>query len=125
MSVLTINEKINILCETAEFYNSAELENVIKKYNISFTQNNNGMFLNISLLDTYIIEEIYSLFTMKNEHKYFYDIDTSMDISITCEKLLKPTKIKCISKKNMKENVKHTKLDYLILKILNENLNLI
>lgn len=121
---LTIHQKINILCNTNNFYNSDELQNIIKKYNISYTKNNNGIFLNLSLLDEHIVNEIYILFTMKNNEQFIaYDIPLSTihDINSTSNNKIEYD----ITDNYSKIYVKHKKIDYLILKILNENLNLI
>ena len=128
MSLLTLDQKINSLCNSENFYNSEELQTIINKYNISFTQNSNGIFLNLSLLDKYIIDEIYLLFTREHNKQFFIDADNNLSLdNVTIENL----PIKSVYKtpknniKNNKINVKHTKLDYLILRTLNENLNLI
>ena len=44
------NKYYNILC------------NIIEKYNLEHSTNKNGIFLNLSILDSYIIDEIYTYF---------------------------------------------------------------
>lgn len=121
---LTIHQKINILCNANNFYNSNELQNIISKHNINHTKNNNGVFFNLSLLDEHIINDIYSLFIMKNnDNILLYDTPPSTYIN---EPIYIPNNIdKDITDNYSKIQVKHKKIDYLILKILNENLNLI
>lgn len=123
MNQLTTNHKINILCNTTNFYYSDDLEYIINKYNISYTKNNNGIFLNISLLDNDIVDKLYQLF-INNENINNFDIN---DNTLQETFLLNTIKsnIPTTSNPIKKLNIKHSKLDFFILKTLNENLNLI
>ena len=123
MDDLTINQKINILCNTSNFYYSNELEDIINKYNISYTKNNNGIFLNISLLEYDIVNQLYQLF-INSENINNFDInDNTLQETFLFNTIKSNNSTTCNTIKKL--NIKHSKLDFFILKILNENLNLI
>lgn len=123
MNTLTTEQKINILCDNIN-YNSNEIENFIHKYNIPYTRNNNGTFLNLSLLDHDVIDELYPLLTIKN-NDFIHD-NINYNSSHQIQNITVHTDIQCPTHDTIKKiTIKHTKLDYFILKTLNDNLNLI
>ena len=125
MDYLTINHKINILCNTSTFYYSDELDDIINKYNISYTKNNNGVFLNISLLDNDIVNKLYQLF-INDEIVNNFDINDNIHDNLLFNSNCYDNQLISTSTNDVKKiNIKHSKLDFFILKTLNENLNLI
>tara|TARA_B100001123_G_C15337146_1_gene1033295 strand:+ start:619 stop:1023 length:405 start_codon:yes stop_codon:yes gene_type:complete len=52
---LYIYENINSLC------NHSQIINLVDENNIKYTENNNGIFINISLLDSTIIDQMYDI----------------------------------------------------------------
>lgn len=124
MDYLTFNQKTNVLCNTSNFYYSDKLEDIINKYNISYTKNNNGIFLNISLLDNDIVNQLYQLF-INDENINNFDINDNIHENFLLNSDFHINNESSFTNDIKKVNIKHTKLDFFILKTLKENLNLI
>ena len=125
MNNLTINQKINILCNANTFFYSDDLENIINKYNISYTKNNNGIFLNVSLLDNNIVNQLYQLFINSENINNYHINDNFLNETLNLLNSNTTDNTSTTDLITKKINIKHSKLDYFILKTLNDNLNLI
>jgi len=133
MNDLNTKQKIDILCNSSNFNNSEELQKIITFYDLSYSQNSNGIFLNVSILTDEIINAIYTLFCMQNNNIFSIDnIDELLYVPHD-ETTINNAKFTNINNTNntnintnvIKVNTRFNKLDSLILKTLKDYLNLI
>jgi hypothetical protein len=72
-----MDEKIDFISKNIDFINETDdIISFIYVNNINYSQNSNGLFINLSLLETKYVEGIYKLV---NE-KIFQDLDDEVDI---------------------------------------------
>tara|TARA_B110000977_G_C11051101_1_gene482341 strand:- start:1134 stop:1553 length:420 start_codon:yes stop_codon:yes gene_type:complete len=130
--------KIDFMCKSNDLQFSSAIQTIITKYNIPHTKNNNGFFLNLSLLDYNIIDELYNLFIHQHNNcsdanyvdysnKVYTDankVDIS-EINKTYYASTKSTTYTSTTANKGGKRLKMNKLDNAIIKTLKDNLNLI
>lgn len=123
----TNEQKLDYLTDNSTILNlDDDLLFLLKKHNVSYTKNNNGIFLNISLLKENVIDDIYTFFYTKN-NSYNDEIIDNFNPQITeCNINYNNTYVSTNNDNKIKKKKnKFNKLDSAILKELRENLNLI
>ena len=64
-------KKIKNIINKLENYQLIEIIKIIDKYNFKYTQNNNGIFLDMTKLDNTILDEIYKYLNFINKINKF------------------------------------------------------
>lgn len=73
MSCISVEEKVILRDEIEKLDEKQHFEifKIFKKYNIPFSENKNGIFLNLNCVDEFIISEIKEfILYLKNQEKY-------------------------------------------------------
>ena len=117
------DNKIDFLCNGDKLILNSDILNMINNNNISYTDNNNGIFLNISLQNDEIIDSLYNFKILQDNTEeinlYNYeDYKYKEDIKEQYKNITKDVVVKKHTKK-----IRYTKDELLILTLLKDNLN--
>lgn len=116
------DNKIDFLCNGDKLILNSDILNMINNNNISYTDNNNGIFLNISLQNDEIIDSLYNFKILQDNSEeinlYNYeDHKYKEDIKEQYKNIIKDVVVKKHAKK-----IRYTKDEILILTLLKDNL---
>lgn len=104
----TIDEKINFISNNIDFISETDdIISFINSRNIKYSQNSNGYFINLSLLDDEYIEEIYKLVNIKIKDISYENISEIIETEKT--------------NPGISINIKSIKLDSSLEKVLKYN----
>ena len=78
-----------ILSISSSIIYTAEIRNLIDKNSVKITENSNGIFINLSLLNDDIIDEFYSIIIKQKEKNNNYQIIEEENIKIISKKITK------------------------------------